>query len=74
MYQRYKNINLIKTQRSNERMSQDKDSLKRHNVVFKQKVCKFAVFLTGVLGGLNVNRAAKKHAGRQNLKNVMNKF
>ena len=32
-------------------------------IVFKQKVRKFVVFLTGVLGCLNVNRAAKKHAG-----------
>ena len=30
MYQRYKNINLNKIQRSNERMSQDKESLKSH--------------------------------------------
>ena len=29
--QRYKNINLNKIQRSNERMSQDKESLERHN-------------------------------------------
>ena len=34
-------------------------------IVFKTKVCKFVVFLTGVLDCLNVhvNRAAKKHAG-----------
>ena len=31
MYQRYKNINLNKIQRSNERVSQDKESLERHN-------------------------------------------
>ena len=31
VYQRYKNINLNKIQRSDERASQDKDSLERHN-------------------------------------------
>ena len=31
MCQRYKNINLNKIQRSNERVSQDKESLERHN-------------------------------------------
>ena len=55
MYQRYKNINLNKIQRSNERVSQYKESLERH----KTKVRKFVAFLTGVLGCLNVNRAAK---------------
>ena len=75
MYQRYKNINLIKIQRSNERMSQDKDSLERHNDSLQnKKVRKFVVFLTGVLGGFSVNRAVKKHAGWQNLKSDMNKF
>ena len=31
MYQRYKNVNLNKIQRSNERVLQDKNSLERHN-------------------------------------------
>ena len=31
IYQRYKNINLNKVQRSNERVSQDKESLETHN-------------------------------------------
>ena len=64
MYQRYKNINLNKIQRSNERLSEDKESLERHNDDLQnKKVGKFVAFLTGVLGCLNVNRAAKKHAG-----------
>ena len=36
MYQRYKNINLSKNiQKSNERVSQDKESLERHNGKYK---------------------------------------
>ena len=31
MYRRYKNINLNKIQRSNEPVSQDKESLERHD-------------------------------------------
>ena len=63
MYQRYKHINLNKVQRSNERVSQDKESLERHNDSLRnKKIRKFVAFPTGVLGGLNVNRAAKKHA------------
>ena len=63
MYQRYENINLNKIQRSisNERVSQDKECLERHNDSLQnKKVRKFVAFLTGVLGCLNVNRAAKK--------------
>ena len=68
MYQRYKNINLNKIQRSNERVSQDKECLERHNDSLQnKKVRKFVAFLTGVLGCLNANRAAKKHASWQNL-------
>ena len=65
MYQRYKNINLNKMQRSNERVRklQDKESLERHNDSLQTKVRKFVAFLTGVLGCFNVNRAAEKHAG-----------
>ena len=37
MYQRYKNINLNKIQRSNERVSQDKESLERHNDSLRNK-------------------------------------
>ena len=37
MYQRYKNINLNKIQRSNERVSQDKESLERHNDSLQNK-------------------------------------
>ena len=37
MYQRYKNINLNKIQRTNERVSQDKDSLGRHNDSLQNK-------------------------------------
>ena len=37
MYQRYKNINLNKIQRSNERVSQDKESLERHNESLQKK-------------------------------------
>ena len=60
----YKNINLNKIQRSNERMSQDKESLERDNDSLQnKKVRKFVAFLTGVLGCLDVNRAAKKPAG-----------
>ena len=40
-----------------------KSLLKGKMIVFKKKVRKFVAFLTGVLGCLNVNRAAKKHAG-----------
>ena len=36
-----------------------KSLLKGIMIVFKQKVRKFVAFPTGVLGGLNVNRAAK---------------
>ena len=63
MYQRYKNINLNKVQRSNERVSQDKESFERHNndSLQNKKVRKFVAFLTGVLGCLNVNRAVKKN-------------
>ena len=62
MYQRYKNIKLNKIQRSNERVSQDKECLERHNDSLQnKKVRKFVAFLTGVLGCLNVNRAAKKN-------------
>ena len=64
MCQRYKNINLNKVQRSDERVSQDKESVERHNDSLQnKKVRKFVGFLTGVLGCLSVNRAAKKHAG-----------
>ena len=31
MYDKYKNINLNKIQRSNEQVSQDKESFERHN-------------------------------------------
>ena len=34
---RYKNINLNKIERSNERVSQDKESLERHNDSLKNK-------------------------------------
>ena len=62
MCQRYKNINLNKIQRSDERVSQDKESLERHNNSLQnKKVRKFVAFLTGVLGCLNVNRTAKKN-------------
>ena len=62
MYQRYKNINLNKIQGFNERESQDKEPLERHNDSLQnKKVRKFVAFLTGVLGCLNVNRAAKKN-------------
>ena len=37
MYQRYRNINLNKIQRSNERVSQDKESLERHNDSLQNK-------------------------------------
>ena len=37
VYQRYKNINLNKMQRSNERVSRDKESLKRHNDSLQNK-------------------------------------
>ena len=61
MYQRYKNINLNKIQRPNERVSEDKECLERHNDSLQnKKVRKFVAFLTGVLGCLSVNRAAKK--------------
>ena len=40
-----------------------KSVLKGIMIVFKQKVREFVAFLTGVLGCLNANRAAKKHAG-----------
>ena len=72
----YKKINLNKIQRSNEGVTQDKESLERHNdsLSEKQKVRKFVAFLTGVLGCLNVNRAVKKHAGGQNLSKDINKF
>ena len=37
LYQRYKNINLNKIQRSNEQVSQDKQSLERHTDSLKNK-------------------------------------
>ena len=40
-----------------------KSLLKGIMIVFKTKVLKFVAFLMVVLGYLNVNRAAKKHAG-----------
>ena len=60
MYQRYENKNLNNIQRFTERVSQDKESLEMHIDSLQNK---FVAFLTGVLGCLNVNRAAKKHAG-----------
>ena len=61
MYQRYKNINL-KIQRSNERVSQDKESIERHNDSLQNKRSTNSLHspAVGVLGSLNVNRAAKK--------------
>ena len=53
MYQRHKNINLYKIQRSNERVSQDKDGLERHNDSLQNKTS------ASPLGCLNVNRAGK---------------
>ena len=62
MYQRYKNINLNKIQRSNERVSQDKESIERHNDSLQNKTSANSLHspAAGVLGCLNVNRAAKK--------------
>ena len=48
-----KNVNFDKIQRSNERVSQDKESLERHNDSLQnKKVRKFVALLTGVLGCL----------------------
>ena len=71
MYQRYENKNLNNIQRFNERVSQDKESLEMHIDSLQNK---FVAFLTGVLGCLNVNRAAKKHASWQNLSKNINNF
>ena len=61
MYQRYKNINLDKIQRSNERVSQDKESLERRNDSLQNKRSANSLHspAAGVLGYLNVNRAVK---------------
>ena len=65
MYQRYKHINLNTIPRSNERVSQDKESLERRNdsLQNKRSANSWHSSPAGVLGCLNVNRAAKKHAG-----------
>ena len=72
MYQRYKDINLNKIQRSNERMSQDKE--KGIMIVFKTKGPQIRCIPYGSFGLSHVNRAAKKHAGWQNLSKDINKF
>ena len=51
-----------------------KSLLKGIMIVWKTKVHKFVAFLTGVLGCLNVNRAAKRHAYWQNLSINVNRF
>ena len=63
MYKKYKNINLNKIQRSNERVSEDKESLERHNDSLQNKRSANSLHspAAGVLGCLNVNRAAKKN-------------
>ena len=54
------NIDLNKIQRFNERVSQDKESLERHNDSLQnKKVRKFVAFLTGGEDWLNVNRPGK---------------
>ena len=56
-------IDLNKLQRSNERVSQDKESISKGiKIVSKKKVRKFVAFLTGGEDWLNVNRTAD-HAG-----------
>ena len=66
MYQRYKNINSNKIQRSNERVSLVKDSLERHNESLQNK--RFAnSFLPHESFGLSQCKS-KKHAGWQNIK------
>ena len=71
VYQMYENKNLNNIQRFSERVSQDKESLEMHIDSLQNK---FVAFLTGVLGCLNVNRAAKKHTGWQNLSKDINKL
>ena len=65
MYQRYKNINLNKIQRSNERVSQVKGSLERHNDSLQNKRSQIRCIPHGSLG-------SKKRAGWQNLKTWIN--
>ena len=62
MYQRYKNINLTKIQRSDERVSQDKESLERHNDSLKNKRSASSLHCSREFWAVNVNRAAKTHA------------
>ena len=57
MYQRYKNINLNKIQRSNERVSRDKESLEGIMIVFKTKGLPIRCIPHGSLG------LCQKHAG-----------
>ena len=60
----YKNINLNKIQRSNEGVSQDKESLERHNDSLKNKRSASSLHCSREFWAVNVNRAAKKkHAG-----------
>ena len=70
MYQRYKNINLNKIQRSNERASQVKDSLKGIMIVFKTKGSQIRCIPHGSFGLSQCK--SKKHAGWQNLKTWIN--
>ena len=65
MYQRYKNINLNKIQRSDERVSQVKGSLERHNDSLQNKRSQIRCIPHGSLG-------SKKRAGWQNLKTWKN--
>ena len=60
MYQVYKNVNLNKIQRSDERVSHDKESLERHNDSLQNK--RYANSLHSsreVKNQLNVNRPTK---------------
>ena len=64
MYQRYKNTNLNKIQRSNELVSQNKDSLERHiMIVFKPKGPQVRCIPHGSFGLSQCKSSFKKHAG-----------
>ena len=61
MYQRYKNINLNKIQRSNERVSQDKESLERHwMIVFETKGPQIRCIPHGSFGLSQCKSSSKK--------------
>ena len=60
MYQRFKTINLNKIQRSNERVSQEKESLERHNDSLQNKSSQIRCIPHGSFGLSQCQSSSKK--------------